>query len=153
MGIMSAEQNLKDWYSRDPKLGMGRRFCEHLTPATEVTAAFQPYDISLFQSVVLPKACVCVHTQVDTCMCTGQFWVASIGNVLSSTPCALELSAMSQVRHRCHCTNATLCGEEAKLVERYARLGLLTPNNGAALAAYEASLSHTNQMEKPTVRR
>ncbi|EIE24267.1 hypothetical protein COCSUDRAFT_65824 [Coccomyxa subellipsoidea C-169] len=33
-----------------------------------------------------------------------------------------------QVRHRCKCRNQTICGEEARMVEKYALLGELVPN-------------------------
>ncbi|KAK9785855.1 hypothetical protein WJX73_004640 [Symbiochloris irregularis] len=48
-------------------------------------------------------------------------------------PCSI-LPPMLQVRHRCRCTNMTACGEEAALVEKLAKKGLLVPENPASEA-------------------
>ena len=48
-----------------------------------------------------------------------------------------------QVMHRCRCGNLTVCGDEAALVEKFAKMGLMHPGNAAALAQYEAKLPRT----------
>ena len=41
--------------------------------------------------------------------------------------CASQQVVWLQVRHRCTCTNLTVCGEEARLVETLAKHGRMPP--------------------------
>ena len=51
------------------------------------------------------------------------------GLTMASAPTAWTMMpAVLQVRHRCRCLNVTACGDEAGMVEGYARQGLMPPD-------------------------
>ena len=118
MGVQSLNQSRNDWYGRAPAFGMGRRECKHIEPKFQVCN--RPQALMLY--IRPPLYCAVQEAGTEV--------VYELQHKHLKTEAVLRpiWSFCLQVRHRCKCSDLTICGTEVQIVERLAAEGRLVPN-------------------------